>query len=156
MRQRQGRRHESGMALIVVVMILSLVSAVAIASLTESGMEAASAGRTRSAARALYVADAGIEIARNHISQNPPDTNPINVDMGGGWTVQSRSKSDGAPVPILRAGDTVGGTEGYSINVGSGFASAIYIVNVTSTTPGGASAEVEAKIARISGASGGY
>jgi type II secretory pathway component PulK len=143
------------MALLVVVMILALVGTLVVGTLSDSGSEAASSGRIRAASRALYVADAGIEMARNRIGQNPPNLQPFNVVLDEGWNVQTRSKTDLYPQPIAAAGQGEGG-DSYSINSGAGFAADVYLVNVTSTFPGGATAEIEAKIGKISAGIGGY
>ena len=148
-------RDERGIALLVTVLILAMTSALVVAALSDSGGEAASSGRIRAAARALYVADAGIELARNRIGQSPPNLAAFDVGLDGGWRVQSGTKSDAAPQPLATAGKA-GASEGYSLNVGSGFASDVYLVNVTSTLLGGGTAEVEAKLAKPTAGIGGY
>ncbi len=137
------------------VFILLLVGAVAIAALENSGEEAAASGRSRAATRAVYAADAGVELAMSHIAASPPDVTAFDVDLGGGRLVQSRTRADTSPQPIAMAG--MGPPpEGYAINTGSGYVNEVYLVNVTSPSPDGTTAEIEARLGRLEAGSGGY
>ena len=143
-------RQNEGMALLVTVFVLLLVGAVAVAAIHDSGEEAAAGGRTRATMRTLYAADSGIELALTRLGQNPPNTNPFNVGMQGGRSVESRRRTDSVPQDVLLTGWGPP-PEGYDLG---SYHNELYRVPVTSTAPRGASAEVEGKIARFAAGSG--
>jgi len=58
------RRRESGIALLISIFILLLISVVAIALIVSSGTETAMAGNYRTATSAYYAALAGLEEGR--------------------------------------------------------------------------------------------
>jgi hypothetical protein len=148
------REPEQGMALFITVFVLLLIGAVAVAAINHSREEATAGGRARATMRTFYSADSGIQLALMHIAQNPPNLNPFNITIDGGRTVQSRTRADATPQPLVRTGFGPP-PEGYEINVGSAFFNEIFLVNVTSTAPNGASAELEARLARLQAGSGG-
>jgi hypothetical protein len=144
------RRRSDGMALLVTVFVLLLVGAVAVAAIHHSGEEAAAGGRTRATMRNLYAADSGIQLALTRIAQNPPTTVPFSVNLQGGHNVQSRAREDATPQNLDRVGFGPP-PPGYQLGA---FFNEIYLVNVTSTSPNGASAEIEAKLARLQAGTG--
>ncbi len=128
-----GRRCEQGVALIITVLMLSLVGAIAIAAIEHSGEELASGGRTRASTRTLHAANAGIEFALNRLAQSPPNTDAFDITLPNGVNVQSRSRDDAGPQPIVSV------------------ASELFLVNVTATAPDGSTAEIEIKAGAGSG-----
>jgi hypothetical protein len=139
-------KHERGTALLITVLVMLLVSAVAMASLNQAGQESAAGGRTRATTRNFYAADSGIQLARKRLGSSPPDTTPFSVVLDGGRTVESRRRSETGPQPLIRTGYGPP-PAGHEINLGSSnFSNEIYLINITSTAPGGTTAEVEAKI----------
>jgi hypothetical protein len=152
MRRADGRdRQESGLALIIVVLVLALIGAMAVFAINESGAELAGSGRTRGAARAFYAADAGVQIALRRLAQNPPVTTAIDVPLNG-WTVQSRTRNQGTAQPITLDTNYGPPPEGYALE--AGFQSELYLVNMTAT--GAGEAELEAKVSRLAAGLGGY
>jgi len=149
----RGRRQD-GMAIYVVMLVAALMSALAVTAVSQSGTELAASGRTRASARALYAADAGIQIARNHIAQYPANTNPIDVTLPNGWVLQSRKRTEAAAQPIARDGNYGAPPEGYSLD--DGYMSEFYLVNITATALGGGASELEAKLSRLAAGVGGY
>jgi len=149
----RGRR-EAGMALFVVMLVAALMSALAVAALNRSGAEMASSGATRASARALYAADAGIQIAMARLSQEPPNTNPIDVTLPNGWVLQSRRRSETTPQSVSRDGDFGAPPEGYSLD--EGYMTEFYVVNITATALGGGTSALEAKFGRLAAITGGY
>ena len=113
-------RREDGIALLIAVLLLMLVSAIGIAAIEHSGGELASGGRARSSTVAFYGADAGLNLAVNQIAQEPPDLTPVNVTLTDGTLVRSGTRTDTVPQPLLKGGTGLP-PEGYSLNTGSGY-----------------------------------
>ncbi len=153
-------RHEQGIAMLMSVMILLLMGIMAIAAIEYSGQELAAGGRSRSSARTLAGADAGVEFALNGLSKVPPDLSAFNVTLPNGVNAQSRRRDQAGPVPLTDLGGSgMAGVEGYSINIGAGgptFSQTFFLVNVTATDAAGATAELEVKAGGLAGGSGGY
>ena len=150
-----ARRHrEDGVVLFAVMLVLALLSALAVTAVSQSGAELAASGRTRGATRALYAADAGIEIARTRLAQNPPNANPINLTLPNGWTVESRARAEAERQALARDDDYGPPPDGYSLE--GGFASEFYLVNITATRIGGGTTSLEAKLSRLATGVGGY
>ena len=145
-------KRERGMALLVSVFVLMLVGLVAVSSLQNSEDESTAGGRTRSAVSSLYEADAGVEIAINRLSQTPLPADfdrPINFDLGGNHSVQSKTRGDTAPQNIKYAGN---GQASDGMQLQSGMSgggttySAVYQVNMTAVHGTRSVAEVEARL----------
>ena len=155
MEQPKSRsRRESGVALLITVVLILLVGLLVLTSLRHTGVESVAGARGRSASRALHAADGGMQMALNHITQNPPDTTPINVAVGD-MSVQSRTRAQGAAQNIASLGAGLP-PEGYGINTGSGYVSELFLVDITSLGPTGSTAELQSKLYRFSGSTGGY
>ena len=148
------RRREQGMALLVAALSLALIGAITLAAINNSGLESTASGRSRSAMRTLHAADAGFRFATKRLSEEPANLAAFTLNLGD-RTVQSRTRTDAGPQPIALAG-TGAAPAGYAVNVGSGFSSELYLITITATGPDGGSAEIEAKIGRLSSGIGGY
>jgi len=68
-------RSESGIALLIAIFVLLLISAIAISLVVSSGTESSLAGNYRTTLSASFAAGAGIEEARGRLV--PTDPNPI-------------------------------------------------------------------------------
>jgi hypothetical protein len=147
-RRNQKGRDEDGIALITVVLVLALVSTLAVSAIEQTGQELQAGGRSRATTRALFAADAGVQVAMDRVV-SPRDLTPIDFALNDGTVghaVQSRSRDDAAPENIAQEGFGQP-PEGYSINLGSGFVNEVFKVNITaSSNPGNTLAEVEAKL----------
>lgn len=75
--QRGGRGRERGVALLIAIFALLLVSVVAIALIVSSGTDSALAGNYRTSANAYYAALAGIEEARGRLLPNNANYIPL-------------------------------------------------------------------------------
>jgi len=151
---RRNRKREEGIALLVTAILILLVGLLVLTSLSQTGEESVAGARARSTARALYAADGGMQLALNRVTQTPPDTSAIDFSIGS-FGVQSRTRAQGAAQDI----DSLGAglpPEGYGINTGSGYVSELFLVDMTSLGPTGSTAELQAKLYRFSGTSGGY
>ncbi len=155
-RRGEGPKHrQEGMALLITVLVLLMMGAIAIAAIGESGEEAASSARTRAATRALLAADGGIEVAISHLAAF--DDDPFDIDVGDGIRVKSGTRNDASPTKIVLAVPGGPPPEGYGLATAggtqygeTGFFTDIYLVNVTSSTPDGSVAQVEARLGRLS------
>src|SRR5437867_2412389 len=72
-------RSESGIALLIAIFVLLLISAVAISLVVSSGTESSLAGNYRTTLSASFAAEAGIEEARGRLVQSNP--NPIALPL---------------------------------------------------------------------------
>ncbi|MFI5314881.1 MAG: PilX N-terminal domain-containing pilus assembly protein [Myxococcota bacterium] len=129
-----GARDESGMALLIAVIVLLLMSALGLAALQHAGDEASGSGRARRKDATLYAADSGLEMIQEKLftsyvasaTMAPVDVdqldlvtdgygNPIAVRSGapanGGLpAVKEEVQASSAPAQIA---------DGYSFNTGS-------------------------------------
>jgi len=143
------------MALLTTAIVLVLVALLAVAAMNDAARESTAGARSRAATRSVHAADAGLQLARTHLAETPPDLTAINLAYADA-TIQSRSRSESTPQTL----DQVGlGTapEGFSVNVGPGatFFNRIYQINVTATS-GDSAAELEAKLSRVEAEGQGY
>ena len=67
------RRNENGIALLISIFVLLLISVVAIAMIVASGTETSLAGNYRSSTNVYYAALAGLEEVRGRLLRNSPD-----------------------------------------------------------------------------------
>jgi len=155
MKENQGdHKREEGVTLLITVVLILLVGLLVLTSLSHTGDESVAGARARSASRALHAADGGMQMALSHVTQDPPDTSPIDISIGN-MSVQTRTRADGAAQNIESLGAGLP-PEGYGINAGSGYVSELFLVDMTSLGPTGSTAELQAKLYRFAGASGGY
>lgn len=148
------RKREAGVTLLITVILILLVGILVLTSIGHSGDESVAGARARSTARALHAADGGMQLAFTRVTQVPPNTNPIDINIGN-LSVQSRTRADGAPQDL----DSLGSgppPEGYGVNVGSGYSSELFLVDMTSLGPTGSTTELQAKLYKFTGSSGGY
>lgn len=73
-RSMRKRRRESGIALLISIFVLLLISVVAIALIVSSGTESALAGNYRSSTGVYYAALAGLEEARGRLLARDPNS----------------------------------------------------------------------------------
>jgi hypothetical protein len=133
-----------------------LVSLLSFTSIRNSEQESNSSARSRSTARTLHAGDAGLQLALARLTQTPPDLSAFDIGLPENANVQSRTRRQTSPLPLAQAG--LGeAPEGYGINADSGvsYVSRVYLVNVTSTA-GGSTTELEAKLSRVSADATGY
>lgn len=100
-------KAERGIALLISIFVLLLISVVAIALIISSGTESSLAGNYRSSTGVYYAALSGIEEARGRLSFSDPKSFRANI-----WTPPSNS----ALIPL--SGPLPIGTVGYVLNPG--------------------------------------
>jgi hypothetical protein len=146
--------REAGITLLVTVLLIVLVGILVLTSLTHSGDESVAGARERSSDRVLHAADGGMQMALNHVTQDPPDTDPIDVTIGD-MSVQSRTRAQTSAQGLTTLGPGLP-PRGYAINSGSGYSSELFLVDMTSLGPTGSTAEIQSKIYRFDGTRRGY
>ena len=145
---RDPNRHRQGAALLVTALIMVAVGMLAFTAIRHSEQESTGGARSRATTRSLYAADAGLQLARSRLRESPPNLTSFDIDLAEGANVQSRTRTDGSPQDLNQVG--IGApAEGYALNVGAGasYVNRVYLVAVTSTS-GGSTAELEAKLNR--------
>jgi hypothetical protein len=151
---RIDRRREGGIALIVTVLLLLLISASVINTIEFSGDEHAGGGRARATGKTMYAADSGIQLGMSRIAL-PRDLNAFTFALTDGTTIESRKRSEATPQDIESVG--IGKPpDGYAINVGLGYVNEVFDLNVTSMAANGGVAELETKLASLQPNSGSY
>lgn len=155
-RRAGDSRRQRGVALLITALCLLLVSLLSFNAIRNSEQESKSGARSRSTARTLHAGDAGFQLARARLTQSPPDLSAFDVDLAEGANVQSRTRTDTSPQVLTQKGTSTP-PEGFGINVDAGVqnVSRVYLVTVTSTA-GGSTAELEAKLSRTSADASGY
>jgi hypothetical protein len=153
---RALEKRQRGAALLITTLVLTLVSVIAFTAIRHAEQESTSGARSRSTTRAVHAADAGVELALVRLMESPPNLNAFDVDLSEGANLQSRTRTQGTPQDLGQVG--IGEPqEGYAINVGAGVAyvNRVFQVNVTAQS-GRSTAELEAKLGRMSADSTGY
>ena len=154
---RRANKGEAGVALMITVLVLMVVSLLGFAAIRNSELESTAGARSRATTRSLYAADAGVQLALSRLTQNPPKLTAFSVNLVDGVTLESRTRTQTNPVDLDQVGQAIGGQEGFSVNVGAGakYVSRVFQVNVTSIG-GGSTTEVEARLSRIGPEATGY
>src|SRR5216683_6581363 len=73
-RSMRKRRNENGVALLISIFVLLLISVVAIAMIVASGTESSLAGNYRSATGVYYASVAGLEEVRGRLRPQDPNS----------------------------------------------------------------------------------
>lgn len=147
-------KRQSGVTVLITVVLLLLMSVLVLSSITHSGDESSAGARARATARVLHAADGGLQIGIGRVVQSPPNTTPIDTSIAG-ISVQSRTRAQTGAQDLASLGPGPP-PEGYGLNAGSGYSSEIFRVDVTSLSNSGSTAEVQGKVSRFTGAPGGY
>ena len=105
-RLARGARAEDGMALLIAVVVLLLMSALGLAALQHAGDEASGSGQARRKDATLYAADSGIKMIQVSLLNNvsTSSTTPVTLDQPTLIT-----DGFGNPIPI-RSGAPQNGT----------------------------------------------
>ena len=149
-----SRRREEGTALLITMLLILLMGALALDAIDHSGAESVSGARSRSTARALHATDGGMQLALSRLSQTPANTDPIDISMGG-FSVQSRTRADGGPLDLESQGAGPP-PDGYGMNVGDGYTSQLFKVDITAVGLNGSTVEIQSKLYIFAGSPDGY
>ena len=157
-RTRAG--DEDGIALIIAVVVLLLLSAIGLAALQGAQSELTAGGYSRLKTRTLYAADSGIGLVRNQLNivtgasltGTPyPDRNPIYqgtlmVGANGLFTeIRTGTADNATPQAIARLGTVRRDGDQVNVNSANSFSYGIYRADVAAVDPGGGSVELQAQ-----------
>jgi Tfp pilus assembly protein PilX len=153
-KMRTKLSDDSGITLVIVLMIMAVLLSIISAGLMFSGINTKITGNYQYGTKAFYAADAGIGQGISQLSANPTTATAAfgPTDMGNGLKYRSGSRSAGTPQPMQLVGKRQG--TGFSLNSGTGYNTSGYVfyqyqMNVTGTYDAGlvemAGREVEAQ-----------
>ena len=156
-------RGESGIALLIAVLLMLMVSAVALSALDRARSEGMGSTASRQKIATLIAADAGLRLVESQLSNGAgisPDTSPLQdtafimADNGLATSFRTGEIGSAAALPILKVGSTV--KEGGQLNVGGAgtFSYGVYRTGVVASDPGGASVQLNAQWTVLEGGSG--
>lgn len=156
-------RDESGIALLIAVILMLMVSAVALSALDRARQEnlGSTAGRRKVAT--LIAADAGLRLVEDQLLNGgsaTPNTAPlqnlsfITASNGLATTFRTGEINSSTALPIMKVGGTV--REGGQLNVGGSgtFSYGVYRSGVVAADPGGASVQLNAQWSVLEGGAG--
>ena len=157
-------RSQQGIALIVTVLLLLMISAVGLAALRHAGDESTISASSRRKTTVVYAADAALNIMAERLLNGDP-TNATFLDpmdqptflsstAGLPIAVRSGTADTTVPQPILRVGTAAGG--GGQLNIGSSATQSygVYRVSIVARDSGGSQAQVQAQFRVPEGAAG--
>jgi Tfp pilus assembly protein PilX len=154
--RRFDLRADQGLALILAVLLLLLVTGIGIAAIHHSGEDSMLTGSFRRRVMTFYAADAGIQFATNQVRQNPPIVDPFTQTLTDGTVLRSGPRTSAAAEPLTSLGYGPP-PDGTCINVGAScYRSDLYRAIVASFALNRASAELEAQFSVVQVGLGGY
>lgn len=156
LRASQIVRNQEGVALIVAVLLLIVMSAIGLASMDHSGAESEGTARSRRTTVTFHAADAGIQRGFSQVLDNPPLLTAFQGTFADGTAYRSgpRTAASAQPIPSPDVGPP---PAGYEINVGSGYTSQVFLNQASSFGPGNATADLEARYSKLeAGVGSGY
>ncbi len=152
------RSDEAGIALLIAVMMLLMVSAIGLAAIDRAGSQAQVAGHARRTTTTFYAADAGVEYARQRVFERPPNLESFQVTLDDGQTsFRSGTRTDTSAQDVTPP-DSGPPPDGFSINVGGAgaFVSQNTTFSVTAAGPGNSAIELESRVAQTVSGYGRY
>jgi type II secretory pathway pseudopilin PulG len=156
------KRAEEGIALLVTVVLLLLLSAIGVTALQRAQDETVGGGSSRRKVSMLLAADSALHVVEAQLASAQtqfPDVSPlddaqfINDNIGLPLAVRTGSIDSSTSVPIQKVGTTY--QEGGQINVNSPntFSYGVYRTGVVVTDPGGGNVQLQAQYSVLEGAS---
>ena len=153
-------QNEEGMALIIAVVVLLLLSAIGLSALQNAQSELTSGGHSRGKMRTLYAADAGLGLVRNQLRISTSQyvnrtaiqqTTLLQDELGLFTEIRTGTADNAVPQEIVRIKSVR--REGNQVNVNSAntFTSGIYRADVTAVDPTGGTVEIQAQFTVLEG-----
>ncbi len=152
------RNSQDGIALLIAVLLLLMVSAIGVAAIDHAGEQNSVAGHARRTTITFHAADAGIEYGRERVFHKPPVLEPFDITLDDGQTgfySGTRSDTSAQDVTPPTSGPP---PDGFSINVGGpgGFVNQNTTLNVTANGPGSTTVELETRVSQTVAGFGRY
>ena len=148
------RPGEAGLALLLSVIILLLISAVGLSALQSAQGEATAGGRTARKLRTFFAADGALSLVRDqlHIGDTQyPDITPLSdsqfVQSSAGFYTEVRTgtANNAAPQVIQFVGRARRDGDQLNLNTGNTFSFGIYRTDLVATDPVGGRVELQAQ-----------
>jgi hypothetical protein len=148
-------RDESGVALLVAVLLLLMVSAIGVAAMDHSRGDSEQSGSSRRATITFHAADAAIQRGLSQLQDSPARLDAFQATLADGTIYRSgaRSASGAQPIPAPETGPP---PSGYAINLGAGYLTHVYNHTVSAFGPGNASLELQARYSKLEAGMGTY
>ena len=156
--ERSTRAHEeSGIALLLTILMLLLVSAIGVSALNRAGDEQVVSAASRRQVTNVAAADAALTLVGNQLASSQvgaaPASTPLNLptfvtdSTGLSTSIRTGTIGDPNPQSIIPIG-TAAASDGGDLRVGKGAAPRlIYRVNVVATDPSGGNVQLQAQYA---------
>jgi Tfp pilus assembly protein PilX len=157
----QAARDEQGMALLIAVTLLLMISAIGLTALQSAQDEASGAGRSRRKTMTLYAADAGLKVVEDRLNVGTgqyPNTAGVDVSAfmtdqwGGSTAIRSGNSENPVAQPILRLGRAKCRGCPLNVNAANSIAYGIYRTGLVATDQGGGVVELQAQYSVNEGA----
>ena len=153
---------EAGIALIVTVLLLLLVSALGTAALQNAGNESNVSVNSRRKLTVVYSADSALNLVIGKLTTNSqfPDTTPVDepslLTDDGGYPISVRTgdTQTTVPQPVLRVGRTTAPGSQLNINSSNTLSFGVYRAGVVASDSGGGRAQLQAQFIVPEGAAG--
>ncbi len=156
-------RSESGIALLVAVVLMLMVSAIALSALDRARQETTGSSADRRKIATLLAADAALTIVQHRLLTDTspfPDTSPVEdlnfmiAANGLATTMRTGEIGTDAALPILKVGGTV--REGGQLNIGGAgtFSYGVYRTGIVAADPAGGAVQLNAQFTVLEGGAG--
>jgi hypothetical protein len=157
----EHRRDESGIALIITVMLLLMISLIGISALRRAGDESAMSISSKRKVKLVHAADAALNIVADQLlssTTGSPDTTPLDqpalfTENGFATAARTGTVDSAVPQPILRVGRTTTGGSQLNVNAANTFSYGVYRVGVVATDSAGGRAQIQAQFTVPEGSS---
>lgn len=157
----QPDRREEGMALLIAVVLLLMISAIGLTALQSAQDEASGSGRSRRKVMTLYAADSAMRVVEDNLnvtkSQYPDtqfmdDSSFMTDQFGKATAVRTGTTESMTPQAIIRIGKA--NCEGCQLNVNASnsLSYGIYRANLVATDNGGGVVELQSQYSVSEGA----
>jgi Tfp pilus assembly protein PilX len=151
---RQSARDQHGVALLIAVVLLLMVSALGLTALQSAQDEATGSARGRRKTMTLYAADSGLKLVEEQLAastaqypnRNAVTSSSVMEDQWGGTTSIRTGEAEN-PVPQAIQRVSKGNVEGFQLNVNSSgsFSYGIYRTGMVATDNTGGVVELQAQ-----------
>lgn len=150
----ETRPGEAGIALIVTILLLLMISSIGLAALQHAGDETVVATSSRRKLATVYVADSGLRLIGDQLLNGGgryPDMTPLDQPSlftdEAGFPIAARTGSTdtAAALPPLRVGRTVGSGSQLNVNAANTTSYGVYRVGVVATDSSGGQTQLQAQ-----------
>ena len=138
---------QSGMAMLLTVLLTLLLSAIAVAAIQRAGEELTVGGQSRRTTRTLFAAEAGLQVAFEQVGGRvTPDLTCFSRTLVDGTVVRSGVKGDTSCQNITSLGSSPKPPDGWELGK---YRTYLYRANVTASIPSGSAVELESQFGRV-------